>query len=195
MPSATAAKPSEAASAVIVADGAPPVPHRGFADGGPATVGGMTEDRLAALERAVRRLSDLEDIRALRLRYHDAINEGRAGDIPALFTEDGEVDFGYLGRSRNVPKFFAAIGNVLDSVTQFVHNHVVEVDGDTATGSSYLEAKSISKGVAYRVVGRYLDEYRRTPEGWRFTKMTFVPTFTLPFDQAWVTDDPLRMGR
>lgn len=158
----------------------------------------MTEDRLEALERTVQRLADIEDLRLLRLRYHDAINENRPDDIPALFTADGEADFGYLGRARGqekVAKFFGNVGNLLDSVTQFVHNHVIEIDGDNATGSSYLEAKSISKGVAYRVVGRYLDTYRRTPQGWRFARMDFVPQFTLPFDESWASQDKLQMGR
>lgn len=158
----------------------------------------MTEDRLEALERTVQRLADIEDLRLLRLRYHDAINENRAGDIAALFTSDGEVDFGYLGRTRGqekVAKFFGNVGNLLDSVTQFVHNHVIEVEGDNATGSSYLEAKSVSKGTAYRVVGRYLDTYRRTPEGWRFAQMNFAPQFTLPFEESWASQDKLQMGR
>lgn len=158
----------------------------------------MSEDRLVALERAVQHLTDIEDLRLLRLRYHDAINENRPGDIAALFTEDGAVDFGYLGRTTGRPKigkFFGNVGNVLDSVIQFVHNHVIELDGDSATGSSYLEAKTVSNGVAYRVAGRYRDIYRRTPDGWRFARMDFEPLFTLPFTESWASPDNLRMGR
>jgi ketosteroid isomerase-like protein len=158
----------------------------------------MSDDRLASLERTVQRLADVEELRMLRLRYHDAINETRAGDIAELFTEDGEVDFGYLGATTGrakVARFFGNVGNVLDSVTQFLHNHVVEVDGDEGTGSSYLEAKTVSKGVAYRVAGRYRDSYRRTPDGWRFARMQFEPLFTLPFDESWASTDKLRMGR
>ena len=158
----------------------------------------MTEDRLAALERTVRRLADLEELRTLRLRYHDAINENRPGDIAELFTEDGEVDFGYLGSASGRPKverFFGRVGDLLDSVTQFIHNHVVEVDGDEGTGTSYLEAKTVAKGTAYRVAGRYRDRYRRTPEGWRFARMAFEPLFTLPFEESWASEDRLKMGR
>jgi ketosteroid isomerase-like protein len=158
----------------------------------------MNDDRLASLEATVQRLVDIEDLRALRLRYHDAINENRPGDIAELFTEDGEVDFAYLGATAGRPKvarFFGNMSNVLESVTQFVHNHVVTVDGDEGTGSSYLEAKTVSKGVAHRVAGRYLDVYRRTPEGWRFARMHFHPLFSLPFDESWAATDKLKMGR
>jgi ketosteroid isomerase-like protein len=158
----------------------------------------MTDDRLASLEATVQRLVDIEDLRMLRLRYHDAVNENRPDDIAALFTEDGEVDFGYLGATTGRPKvarFFGKMGDVLESVVQFMHNHVIEVDGDEATGSAYLEAKTVSKGVAHRVAGRYRDTYRRTPEGWRFARMQFEPLFTLPFEESWAATDRLRMGR
>jgi len=156
------------------------------------------EQRLATLEAAVRRLSDIEEIRALRLRYHEYVNTNRPADIPDLFTEDAELDFGYLGRTRGrqkITKFFAALPVLLDFVKQFIHNHAIEVDGDRATGVSYLEAKSVSRGQAYRVAGRYDDVCVRTPVGWRFSSMKFVPSFTVPFDQSWAQGDLLQMGR
>jgi ketosteroid isomerase-like protein len=154
--------------------------------------------RLAELEARVQRLCDIEDIRALRLRYHEDINQGRPEDIPALFTEDAELDFGYLGRTRGRPKitkFFAALPKLLEFVKQFVHNHAVDVDGDRATAVSYLEAKSVSGGRAYVVAGRYVDVCVRTPDGWRFASMTFEPYFTVPHDQSWAQTDLLQMGR
>ncbi len=156
------------------------------------------ERRLATLEASVQRLVDIEDIRALRLRYHEYVNLNRAADIPDLFTDDAELDFGYLGRTRGrqkITKFFAALPVLLDFVKQFIHNHVVEVDGDRATGVSYLEAKSVSRGKAYLVAGRYDDVCVRTPGGWRFASMKFEPYFTVPHDQSWAQEDVLQMGR
>jgi ketosteroid isomerase-like protein len=156
------------------------------------------EQRLATLEAAVRRLSDIEEIRALRLRYHEYVNTNRPADIPDLFTEDAELDFGYLGRTRGrqkITKFFAALPVLLDFVKQFIHNHAIEVDGDRATGVSYLEAKSVSRGQAYRVAGRYDDVCVRTSSGWVFSSMKFEPYFTVPFDQSWAQSDLLQMGR
>lgn len=156
------------------------------------------ERRLADLEAKVQRLSDIEEIRALRLRYHECINQNLPAEVPDLFTEDAELDFGYLGKTRGrvkLTKFFAALPVLLDFVKQFIHNHVVLVDGDRATGVSYLEAKSVSKGKAYRVAGRYDDVCVRTPAGWRFSVMKFEPYFTVPHDQTWAQDDLLQMGR
>lgn len=156
------------------------------------------ERRLAQLEAQIRRLADIEDLRALRLRYHQYVNENRAAEIPGLFTDDAELDFGYLGRTRGrqkITKFFLALPVLLEFVKQFVHNHAIEVEGDRATAVSYLEAKSVSKGTAYRVCGRYHDVCVRTPAGWRFASMKFEPYFTVPFDQSWAQPDLLQMGR
>ena len=159
---------------------------------------GNTEERLAALESDVRRLCAVEDVRTLRMRYHDHINQGRMGDVPDLFTDDAEVDFGYLGSGTGreaIVRFFAELPALLDFVKQFVHNHVVEVDGDRATGVSYMEAKSISGGRAFVVAGRYDDVVVRTPSGWRFSRMVFEPYFTVPHDQSWAQEDRLQMRR
>ena len=63
----------------------------------------MTQDlevRIHALEAKVGELNDREALRILRCRYHECINEGKIGEIPDLFTEDGTLDFGYLGKAN-----------------------------------------------------------------------------------------------
>ena len=67
-----------------------------------------------------------------------------------------------------------------------------EVDGNGATGSSYLEAKTVSKGTAYRVAGRYRDQYRRTPEGWRFARMEFERCSRCPSTSPGRPEDRLK---
>ena len=149
------------------------------------------EDRIDALEAK-------EEIRDLRFRYHQAINEGAVGSIVDLFTEDAELDFGYLGRTRGrakIDRFFAATPDLLPFIKQFIHNHRVTLDGsDRGTGVSYMEAKTISDGTAYFVSGRYDDVYVRTEAGWRFSVMNFEPFFSVPFDEGWATERRLQMG-
>ena len=58
------------------------------------------EERLAILEQKVQELTDVEAIRRLRFRYHECVNETKLAEIPDLFTEDGDLDFGYLGKAR-----------------------------------------------------------------------------------------------
>ena len=156
------------------------------------------EARVAELEARVRELLDREAIRELRSRYHELVNTGGWADIPELFSEDAELDFGYLGQARGrarIGRFFARGTELLPFVKQFIHNHVIDLSGERGTGTSYLEAKSVSGGRAYVVAGRYDDAYVREDGRWRFARMDFEPFFTVPFDEGWAQDDLLQMGR
>ena len=154
--------------------------------------------RLAALEAKVGRLADIEAIRQLRMRYHEAINGGLYDTIPAMFTEDGVVDFDYIGRvegHEKIGRFFAKTPEVLPFIKQFIHNHVVEVDGDRGTGFSYLEAKTVAKGEAFVVAARYDDVYARVDGQWRFKSMTLEAYFTVPLRQGWAENRRVIMTR
>ena len=157
------------------------------------------EARIKALETKVQELNDQEAIRTLRYRYHECINEGKYADIPALFSEDGELDFGYLGHAKGrtelVTFFTQGVSRVLSFVKQFIHNHVIELQGDRGTGLSYLEAKSVSKGESYLVAARYDDEYVKQNGQWKFKSMRLTPYFTVPLREGWAQEDRLKMGR
>jgi hypothetical protein len=108
------------------------------------------------------------------------------------------LDFGYLGKANGkaeLKKFFDALPRLLEFVKQFIHNHVVQIHGNTATGLSYLEAKSVAKGESYLVAARYDDEYVKQNGQWKFTKMNLTPYFTVPLREGWAQEDRLKMGR
>jgi len=166
------------------------------------------EARLSALEAKVRELADLEEIRDLRFRYHEYVNEAKFSEIASLFTEDGELLFGHLGNAYGrdeINRFFGGLlvkpdarGKTkeprLSRVRQFIHNHVVEIHGDRANGFSYLEAKPVYKGESYVVAARYDDEYVRHNGEWKFKKMALTPYFMVPLKEGWAQDDLLKMG-
>src|SRR5215469_5404800 len=166
------------------------------------------EDRLRELEAKVAELNDREAIRDLRFRYHVCINEATMAEIPDLFTEDGELEFGHLGRAKGrdqINKFFSGLGDTpsepgkprrgLYRVKQFIHNHVIHLLGDRAEGFAYLEAKPVYNGEAYVVAARYDDEYVKRDGKWKFSKMSLKPYFMVPLKEGWAGDDLLKMGR
>ena len=156
------------------------------------------EDRLAALEAKVQQLTDAEEIRRLRFRYHECVNETKLAEIPDLFTDDGDLDFGYLGKAHGkaeLKKFFDALPKLLSFVKQFIHNHDIDLQGSTGHGLSYLEARTVSKGESYMVAARYDDEYVKVNEQWKFKKMSLTPYFTVPLREGWAQEDRLKMGR
>ena len=129
------------------------------------------EDKVRELEANVAELYDREALRDLRFRYHECINEAQTAEIPDLFTEDGELDFAHLGKAKGreqIKAFFSGLGRDrsgpdsrrgLYRVRQFIHNHVLKVNGDRASGYAYLEAKPVYNGESYVVAARYNDEY------------------------------------
>ncbi len=162
------------------------------------------EARVMELEARVRELTDREAIRDLRFKYHEYINEGNFGEIPGLFTADGELDFAHLGKAvgrAEIARFFGALGKPPEPtdrpritwVKQFIHNHTIELRGDAGTGFAYLEAKPIYNGEAFLVAARYDDEYVRQGGQWKFKKMSLAPYFMVPLKEGWAQDDRLKM--
>jgi len=165
------------------------------------------EARVKELESKVQELTDREAIRDLRYRYHEYVNEGRFKDIPDLFTEDGVLDFAHLGKATGrteLLKFFGALNAPVSEaekdrpritwVKQFIHNHVIHLHGDKGHGFSYLEAKPIYNNEAFLVAARYDDEYVKRNGEWKFSKMSLVPYFMVPFREGWAQKDKSKIG-
>jgi hypothetical protein len=163
------------------------------------------ETRVKELEAKVQELTDTEAIRDLRYRYHEYVNEGKFAQIAGLFTDDGVLDFGHLGKAQGLEelkRFFGALnepraqtGNRprITWVKQFIHNHIVHLHGDRGDGFAYLEAKPIFNGEAFLVAARYDDEYVKVNGQWKFKKMSLVPYFMVPFKEGWAQEDRLKM--
>lgn len=143
------------------------------------------------LEQRVRRLEDIEEIRRLRMQYHINTNDGHFDRMWELFTEDAYVDFGYISRARgreDIKALFLRIPRNLPLVKQFIHNHMVDVDGDEATGVSYLDARYAQDGDSVMVAARFDEIYVRTAEGWRIKQMLLDLYFSVPITVGWAGD-------
>src|SRR5215510_211099 len=167
--------------------------------------------RVQALETTMQEVRGREAIRDLRYRYHEYVNEGKFADIANLFTEDGVLDFGHLGKAANRAELNAFFGNLpagqspqtgsqttprgISFVKQFIHNHVLHLQGDRGVGFSYLEARPIYKGESYMVAARYDDEYVKQGGQWKFKKMSLTPYFMVPLSEGWAQEDRIKMGR
>ena len=116
----------------------------------------MTE-KLDIAQR-LQRIEDLEEIRTLRMTYHYFINEGMFDRVSELFTEDGALDFGYIARAsgrEEIAQTFLKLPNNAQFVKQYIHNHIVKVDGDQATGVCYLDARYAQEGESLIVAAKH----------------------------------------
>jgi len=143
-------------------------------------------------EQRLKRIEDIEEIRTLRMTYHYYINEGMFDRMSELFTEDGALDFGYIAKAsgrEEIRQTFLKLPNNAQFVKQFIHNHLVQLDGDSATGVCYLDARYAQEGESLIVAAKFDEIYRRTAEGWRIQLMKVETYFSVPIAEGWAGPD------
>lgn len=137
-------------------------------------------------EERIRELADREAIRDLANRYVDCMWRRDLAGVAALFTEDGVMDTGdrppMVGREAIVRTYEGVTaGPVLQP---FVHNHVIDLDGDRATGRCYLDLRSSFGDARLIGAGSYEDEYLRVGEEWKIRSRTLKMSFLVPLAQG-----------
>jgi hypothetical protein len=135
-------------------------------------------------------LGDLEQIKALKARYgalvDDLCDTGEAGARrlgEEIFVEEATIDFTSLsgtfmnGRREIMNHFQTVIGAHQAWMWHGFSNPDITLQGDRATAVWLLYAMSSPKSAPQSppsvTYGRYFDEYVRTPDGWRKSKMVF----------------------
>jgi ketosteroid isomerase-like protein len=150
------------------------------------------------LEARVKVLEDIEAIRKLKATYCDLCDAGLSNqrNVAALlshFTDDARVDFG-MGEGSSFegkPALEIFFGQVVAGSVSFcmhmVHNSVIEVDGDTATGRWYFEAPTTNAATekAQWMAGRYEEEYVRRDGEWKFSSIATHWFYVAPYDEGW----------
>lgn len=143
-------------------------------------------DHVRALTERVECMESIEAIRALRARYHELVNEDAGNRLYELFAPDARVAYGGRPEVRgrdNIRAFFASFP--VQTARQFIHSHVVQVQGDRGTGSSYLDGRPVRDGKSFYVVGRFDDEYIRLDGQWFFQRVTLSVHYMIEAAERW----------
>jgi ketosteroid isomerase-like protein len=142
-------------------------------------------------EALIRRLADLEAIRDLARRYAHCVWQRDVKGAIDLFTDDGVMDTGdrpaIRGRAALLEAYQAMVGGA--ELHPFVHNHVVELEGDRATGTCYLDLRATLEGRSMIGSGWYDDEYARVEGGWRFRSRTLRMVYLVPLREGWAEQE------
>ena len=139
-------------------------------------------------EAKIRRLLDLEAIRALKYRYAGLCDAGYPADeLAALFTADAVWQGDPLGRYEGraaIRAFFAATPEMLRFAVHYLTNPLIEVNGDVATGSWCLWQPLVVRQAdqAYWLMASYADRYRREADGWKFADMKLLVKSLTPYE-------------
>lgn len=150
---------------------------------------GTTSD---SLSQRIGRLEDLEDIRTLRNMYHYFLNERVIARLPEIYTADAIFEMDNEIKWVGVKEIIAGLNEVFERVKflkQFIHSHQVSLNGDSATGFSYLDARYALEDKSLRVAARYDENYIRTLEGWRISRTFVSLIYALPLDVGWAADN------
>lgn len=139
-------------------------------------------------EERVQELWDRECIKELTHHYGRAIETQDESYMASLFTEDGEVDFTQMG--RGIMKGHQAIREFYPTtwpleVKPFFSNHIIEIDGDRATGTCSLENRATRDGESWIGAGRLHDEYRRVDGVWKFSRRRVEMIYFAPLAEGW----------
>ncbi len=118
---------------------------------------------------------DTISILQLYSRYSTAIDTGDSADFGACFVPDGVFDSG-IGVAEGqtaISEFAKQTHSAMPGMRHNATNIVLDGDGENATGSAFLIGYLVDGGYKVIVTGRYIDEFTKTNEGWRFSKRVF----------------------
>ncbi|MEJ8568578.1 nuclear transport factor 2 family protein [Elongatibacter sediminis] len=134
-------------------------------------------------------LWDERDIRSVLLRYATALDQRDWSMLSSCFVPEASAEYETIGLLEGYPAIESICRTALQpmSVTQhLIGNIAIQVDGDEATSSCYLHAQHVRPdtpgGDSNIIAGEYVDEWTRTPEGWRIRhrKLRVLWTFGNP---------------
>ncbi len=135
----------------------------------------------------MRELADREAIRDLARRYAHCVWQGDVEGAVALFAEDGIMDAGdrppICGRESLRQTYAQMLAGA--QFQPFVHNHLIRLHGDTATGICYLDLRASVEGKSMVGSGYYRDEYVREGGEWKFRSRRLVMSYFVPLQQGW----------
>lgn len=131
----------------------------------------------------IRTLLDKQELHELLARLASAFDRYDIRSLRSLFDADATVDYGFFaGAATKACDLFEESGSVLLRCLHSMSNELFTVDGDHATGQSYVVALVTERaegGAVDRVVaGRYLDRFVRRDGRWLVSYRSFVLDWT-----------------
>lgn len=142
-------------------------------------------------KKRIQALEDKDAIRELTARYCWAVARGDLEAVVQLFCEDGWFamnDRRFEGRDGIRKSYAAGMSDL--SPKPFIHNHVIELQGDRASGHCAVEIRAVQDGEAYTAAGYYEDHYRRVDGQWKFASRSFEVYHWVPLRQGWASGAP-----
>ena len=136
-------------------------------------------------------LLDKEAIKEAVYEYLYRTDEGEWADaIDQFATENISFDAGEFGTADDREEWQEWADTVWEenmaASWHMLHNPIIEVDGDEATGRWRVEEALVTtEGDAVWAQGIYEHEYRRVDGEWKCSSWTFKMSYLTPYEQGW----------
>jgi ketosteroid isomerase-like protein len=141
--------------------------------------------QLASLGARLQSLEDVEAIKELHRRFTKAVADRRFATLSGYFTDDAVIDMRQHGETVGTDAikqhFDGMEAQPLTGAGYVLSSPVVDVTGDTASGE-WTWHRFAARGTWEE--GRYRCAYRRTADGWRFSRLHFRVVLPEPDDSS-----------
>lgn len=124
---------------------------------------------------SIQEISDRFEIQDLITNYCEIIDKREFDRLDSVFSEDAFIDYSAMGGAKgNRREIIEFLKNVMPMFVNYQHmisNLQIKIDGDTATGRIMcFNPMEVGENPVFFLGLWYVDEYVRTPEGWRICK-------------------------
>lgn len=132
-------------------------------------------------EFTLQRLADEAELRALSATYTRGLDRHDRDLVRSVFADDATTHYGsFRGGPDEMADMAMKALSAYAATQHFLGQINLGIHGDEATGEVYFQAfhQHATDDFDRFICGRYIDRYRRTPEGWRMTHRTEVVDWT-----------------
>lgn len=141
----------------------------------------------------IEKLAAMEEIKKVRYLYCFYLDDRNWEAMARLFAEDAIGDYGYLGTVQGregIRKLFEdSVSKLVLFSAHFMHNPVIEVDGDTATGQWYISAPgTIEECTAVYALVKAYDTYRKIDGAWKIQSLKYDWKFFTRYEKGWAKE-------
>jgi len=137
-------------------------------------------------------LIDREELRELTAIYAHRVAQGVS--IADLYTDDAVFIVNYPNRPKTETRGRAALDKLFTETAErtitplpMIHNHIVEIHGDNASGICSNELRMVENGKSMIGSGYYLDQMRRENGRWRFVVRDMHFIHWVPIQEGWAS--------
>lgn len=148
-------------------------------------------------------MGDIDDIMRVKYRYLRALDTKHWDEFAETLTEDIVGDYGTsLGEEHHFTDRATLVEFMAKSMpagvlTEHRVTHPeIDVDGDEATGTWYLQDRVIVPEYNFMLYGAafYHDRYRRTADGWRISATGYQRTYEVNMSTESITNFKVTPG-